>query len=535
MTDFKKADQPYDPEKPIRLDKNQFKVFDVDVNRTGFFGASVTCKEPSRIWILFDEVLSPTGDVDISRVAPANLISFRLEPGSYKIETIEPYTGRYWKIVCLDGSVELSDIHLREFAHRTITEGKFHSSDERLNKIFKAGVETFRQNALDIYMDCPSRERAGWLCDSFFTARVEPDLTGGSQVERNFVENFLLAKPIKDLPRDMPFPMCFPADIYNGTFIPNWALWFVVQLEEYGLRTGDWDTVNAMRPKVEQLFKYFKKFENSDGLLEKLESWVFVEWSEANKFVQDVNYPSNMLYAGALSAAGRMYGEPDLVKKADQIRGTIRSQSFDGNFFVDNAVRKDGKLQPTRNRSEVCQYFAFFFNVADMKTNAALWETLQNDFGPDRKTTKKHPEIHMANSFVGNMLRMELLSRAGRNQQILDESIGYLLYMADRTGTLWEKTTPSASCCHGFASHACHMLFRDILGLKNIDRPGDIVTIHIGDLDLKSCEGEISTVDGPIKLSWRREGNKVYYRFKTPYGYEVALSAAPGIKLILDK
>ena len=67
---------------------------------------------------------------------------------------------------------------------------------------------------------------------------------------------------------------------------------------------------------------------------------MFVEWSEANDFVQDVNYPSNMLYAGALAAAGRMYGLPELTAKAEKIRETIRRQSFDGEFFVDNAVRR---------------------------------------------------------------------------------------------------------------------------------------------------------------------------------------------------
>src|SRR3970282_1385821 len=98
---------------------------------------------------------------------------------------------------------------------------------------------------------------------------------------------------------------------------------------------------------------------------EKLPSWVFVEWSKANDFVQDVNYPSNMLYAGTLAAAGRMYGAADLAAQSGKVRETIRKQSFDGRFFVDNAVRRDGRLQVTRNRSEVCQYFAFFFGVAD--------------------------------------------------------------------------------------------------------------------------------------------------------------------------
>ena len=83
-----------------------------------------------------------------------------------------------------------------------------------------------------------------------------------------------------------------------------------VQLEEYLARSGDRATVEPSRPRVLALFDYFERFRNHDGLLEKLESWVFVEWSKANHFVQDVNYPSNMLYAAALAAAGRLYALP---------------------------------------------------------------------------------------------------------------------------------------------------------------------------------------------------------------------------------
>lgn len=196
-----------------------------------------------------------------------------------------------------------------------------------------------------------------------------------------------------------------------------------------------------------KLLDFFKQFENSDGLLEKLPSWVFVEWSKANAFVQDVNYPSNMLYAGMLSAAARLYRLPDLAAKAEGVRQAVRRQSFDGEFFVDNAVRKDGQLQVTANRTEVCQYFAFFFDVATRESHGQLWKTLVTDFGPQRKRANAFPEVHPANAFIGNQLRFELLSRDRRNQQILDEVIGYWLYMAERTGTLSKSThrTPVAT------------------------------------------------------------------------------------------
>jgi alpha-L-rhamnosidase len=522
-------DRPWSESDKVALQANAYRILDLGTNLTGFLGAKLTCTKKTDVRLLFDEVLT-NGDVDFKRMGCCNVITYQLEPGTYQVEAIEPYTLRYLKLVCLEGDCQVENLFLREYAHPAITGARFASSDERLNGLFGAGVTTFRENSLDVFMDCPSRERAGWLCDSYFTSRVEHDLTGLTRIERNFFENYLLPERFEHLPDGM-LPMCYPSDHNDGNYIPNWALWFVVQLEEYAGRTGDRTIVEGLRAKVLKLFDFFQKYENSDGLLEKLPAWVFVEWSEANKFVQDVNYPSNMLYAGALAAAGRLYGISDLGAKAERIRATVRKQSFDGQFFVDNAVRRDGKLQVTRNRSEVCQYFAFFFDVANAKDHAELWRKLRDEFGPSRKDTKGYPEIHLANSFIGNVLRLELLSRAGRSQQILDESIAYLLYMVERTGTLWENVGATASCNHGFASHAVHTLYRDVLGVCRVDSQRKTVTLRFGDAKLDWCEGAIPTPDGLIQLRWWKAGEELCYRLAVPQGYQVTIENLSGRRL----
>ncbi|HPA16971.1 MAG TPA: hypothetical protein PLU30_04440 [Verrucomicrobiae bacterium] len=511
------------------LDKGEFLTMDLGINLTGFIGAEVACKEPSRLWLTFDEILRD-GDVDPLRLGCANFVEYRLEPGRYSLETIEPYTLRYLKVIAVDGAVEVGRTFLREYSHPPTT-ARFEASDPRLNKLFAAAVQTFRQNAVDIFMDCPSRERAGWLCDSFFTARAEHSLTGASPVERNFIENFLLPEKFAHLPDGM-LPMCYPSDHYNGNFIPNWALWFVVELEEFAARGGDPEIVEGLRGKVLKLFDYFKRYENADGLLEKLEAWVFVEWSEANKFVQDVNYPSNMLYAGALGAAGRIYGMPELLAKAERIRAKVREQSFDGEFFVDNARRKDGRLQVTRNRTEVCQYFAFFFGIADAGSQPELWRKLREDFGPRRKERGLHPDVFPANAFIGNVLRLELLSRAGLVRQILDESVDYHLGMAERTGTLWEHVDERASCDHGFASHLGHLLLRDVLGVRSVEPAARRICVRLADCGLASCAGAMPVPGGEVALGWRKEGQTIRYHVKSPPGWQISVGKAPGIELV---
>ena len=524
--------KPYRPDKAIELSENTFSIVDLGTNLTGFIGASVQCSKPAKLYFTFDEILTKD-DVDFKRLGCVNAVCYELGPGTYHLESFEPYTMRYLKLNLLQGTCKVESLYLREYANSETEEASFSCSDPRLNQIFEAARQTFRQNAVDIFMDCPSRERAGWLCDSFFTSRVAFDLCGNTTIEKNFFENYLLPASFAHLPEGM-LPMCYPADHYDGVFIPNWAMWFVVQLEEYQARSGDRELAAALRPRLEALYKYSQKFTNEDGLLEKLESWVFVEWSKANSFVQDVSYPTNMLYAAALAAGGRMYNEPDLIDQAEHIRTVIRRQSFDGEFFVDNAVRKDGRLQVTRNRTEVCQYFAFFFDVATPQTYRELWDKLVHQFGPERKQTTAFPEIHPANAFVGNYLRSELLSRYDRPAQIKKELVDFYLYMAEQTGTLWENVGASASCNHGFASHVAHSLYRDVLGIHVVDAQKKVIRLSIADVGLDWCEGRLLTPQGPVVVKWWKDGSQTICRVEVPAGYVLEIDNLTGNGLSLQ-
>lgn len=279
------------------------------------------------------------------------------------------------------------------------------------------------------------------------------------------------------------------------------------------LRSGPHGSVNSHRmncinaiqidlPAGTYEFETLEPYTQRHLQLYALDGWIFVEWSQANKFVQDVNYPTNMLYAAAVDAASRIYQRDDWHKKADGLRATINRQSFDGNYYRDHAKRlPDGKLDILTDRTEVCQYYAFFLGTATPESQPKLWKSLVEDFGPSRRETKAHPEIHPCNQLPGNMLRMEILSRYGETARIHDEAIGYWNMMAATTGTLWEHDKPEASCNHGFASHAAVVLRRDLLGLRNIDPQKKTVEFSMPENPLKECRGSFPTADGNTSLS----------------------------------
>jgi alpha-L-rhamnosidase len=514
-----RTDEPYVSDQPMRLSAGQFKTLDFGTNLPGFFGAHVSVHAPTKLYFTFDETLID-GDVDFKRLMCVNIVAYTLAPGVYHLETFEPYALRFLKLMVLAGECEVDHVYLREYAAPDVWTVDFHSSDEGLNELFAAGRESYRSNAIDTFQDNPSRERAGWLCDPLFTAKVTPLLCGHTKVEKNLFENFLLPDHFADIPDGM-LPMCYPADHYGGGFNPNWPLWFVIQLEQYLERSGDGEMVAALRPRVLKLFDYFKPFQNADGLLEDLKGWVFVEWSKSNDYVQNVSYPTNMLYAAALTSAGRIYNLPQFVEQAEALRRVIRRQSYDGQFFVDNAARRGGKLVPTHNRTETCQYYAFYFDIASPEEYPKLWETLHTVFGPQRRNTGAYPDIAPSNAFMGNVLRLELLSRAGLTDQLAREAIANLLYMAELSGTLWENTSDEASMNHAFESHIVTALYRDILGLYQVDTVRKAVHVRFTQLSLAWCEGRIPTPEGFVSMRWTKTPDSLTYQLDVPAGYSV--------------
>ena len=438
---------------------------------SGMFSVDVTADEDTEILLMFDEIMRDGNRLDYRRFGATGALLWRLPAGSHSLESFEPYSASYTGFYVLRGSVTVNNMKMIYFGADK-PDVRLKNADPDLEKIFNAAVETYRQNTFTLYMDCPSRERAGWLCDSFFTGRVEKALTGKSEIEHNFLENFLLPESFSCIPDGM-LPMCYPADHYNGTFIPNWAMFYVIELCEYLERTGDRGLVDLAKDKISALMRWFEKYENEYSLLEKLDGWVFVEWSKSNELTNDVNFPTNMLYAMTLRAVESLYGDKTAGEKAARIEKAINELSRIGIFYCDNALRgDDGQLHLSGKITETCQYYAFFCGTATPEENPELWKTLLYDFGPQRvpgngwpnlRPDAKHKNVYPSNAFIGDYLRLELLFRYGEHEKLIENIKGYFLDMARTTGTLWENESPAGSCNHGFASHVVYWL--DKIGL----------------------------------------------------------------------
>lgn len=431
--------------------------WDLGKIETGFLTLRVKANTDCRIIATFAEQRYNNGRPNPIPSDATNCVTWSLPAGDYELVSLEPYTVMGVEVMVTEGSALIDYVGITECAYSARRIKPYTVKDPQLAIVYQAAVDTFRHNAVDIYMDCPSRERAGWLCDSYYTSQTEFDLTGNTTVEDEFLNNYRTSGTRSDLGGVVD--MCYPSDC-RGEFIPQWAMWYVLELNDYFFKRGKLEKKDGFKTQLYTLLDYFKGFENEFGLLEKLPGWNFVEWSALNRRVHDVSWPTNMLYSEVVEIIGKIYGDNALLDKATALRDTIRKMAFNGKLFLDRAVRdENGNLKNTDELAETTQYYALRFGLADIDDEqyAYIKDMVFNVFGKDIMA-EKYPEIEPSNALPGFYIRSELLVKWKKYPELVEYVKHFFLPMAEKTGTLWEHKDNAASCDHGFASYVAVMI-----------------------------------------------------------------------------
>ena len=479
------------------LSKDEYALFDVGKNITGFIGFDIIVCEDCELYVIFDEIFG-TAEVPVNfkRLSCANVMKWTLSKGKYSIQSADLYTLRYSQVIVAKGRVKIICASITVY-EKSGGYNLIHSTDDReIDVIIDAAISTASQNTIDVLMDCPSRERSCWINDVYFSRHSACFFAGDDKSLKMSLENYILSGQLRELPVGM-IPMCYPAEHLNGEYIPNCAMWYAIILCEYLKENKLSEYKPIIDKQLDGLLSFFAGYENEYGLLENLDSWIFIEWSVANtaEYVECVNYPSNMTYYKMLVSIAGYRCDDRLLKKAEVLKSNILKFSYNGTYFEDNSIRKNGKLTRTGHTSEACQYYAFELGVASKKEYPLLFEILKNNFSSNRDANKNYPMVGKANVIVGLLMRLSLLIENGETGRVVKEIKDVYLPMAIKTGTLWENTEPAASCNHGIAAYAGYILIKALTGFVRLDNEMPVFT------DSFSCKnGEFIIPCGEKKI-----------------------------------
>ena len=464
-----------------------------------------------------------------------NVTRLHLGEGLTEFVTMEPALARYVAVYFRGvGAVTVHNLSILDDAYPDEHRASFLCSDEHINRLYAAAKKTLLLNTLDIFMDCPERERGGWLCDSLWTARAASLMLGDNRVEREFIENFLLT-PADGMFHSF-FPEVYPALKHNFgemTGITTWSFWLMCEVCEFIRRTGDIAFRDEHKPRIAAFVEGSRSFLGEHGLLENL-PWLFIDWSMSNhgEYQQPISTPANALYAYMMIALGETFEEPLWTAEGRRIRDLLRRAVVgNGNaatmpYIPDSLKYEDGVFRSRGKFSEAAMYTSLWCGLFTVDEAPVLYRTVRDKMGP-APLYAKDPNVGASQLFIGLCIRLDMLSRLGCYDKMYEDLRAvYEPQLKEGPGTLWEnQIIDTSSRCHGFTSHAGVHLMRDVLGLGfhlyEANGEGDCtleIAPHI--CGLRWAKGSHETPEGIVSVSWAYDGESFSLRATVPAAYE---------------
>jgi len=518
---------------PVNDDGNESGVYvkyDFKKLHTGFIDIVIELEENAVVDLIFTERLERDGKTS-SRSTINTCARIHCKGGVTHFTTFEPYNMRYLKVVVRSKKrFTIKTVGIISYTCFDMQRGSFQCSDEDTNRLYEAARLTLQLNTLDIFMDCPDRERGGWLCDSFWTARAAKMMFGDTRVERAMLENFLCL-PAEDNFHGF-FPAVYPAkgSFKDGTIL-TWGMWLILELEEYYKRSGDRTLVDEFEKRIDAMLEGAKEISCSLGLIENTGT-IFIDWSLSNngEYTNPISVPGNSLYAASLDCAARMYGRADWSELADKIRNELKKVVVDRGLYdprmvICDSVEKDGEnaLRHRNYYSESGQYTTLWAELFNREQEPMLIESIVKEYGPLPQKRPGKIDVAPSNIFIGLCVRLDMLAKLGEYETLYRE-IRYLFdeMITEGPGTFWETLSGVASRCHGFTAHVGVWLTRDILGLGIPEEmPVRSIKIAPHPCGLRFASGTVETLDGVVSLSWSSDERTFYLNSSIPNGYIV--------------
>lgn len=508
---------------------DKYLLYDMGENCVGFIGVEFTVERGGIVdiahseWIDLDGTLSFAHNTVTRLYVPAGRTSF---------VTMEPAIARYLKLYFREtGDVAVHGVDMVEYTIPDEHRSAFLCSDGEINRLYRAAKRSLVLNTLDIFMDCPDRERGGWLCDSLWTARAAAMMLSDGRVERDFIENFLLTPA--DGMSNAFFPDVYPgnkADYSEGTGISTWSFWLMCGLCEYVRRTGDRDFAEEHAARVEAFVNGSGSFIGPSGLIERLDG-VFIDWSLSNRWeYQDcISTPVNALYAYVLRELGELYHRADWIERGTEMRRILReaiAKATPGGLkrltiFPDHWTKsEDGSLCPGGNTSESGMATALWSGLFERDEVPALVRHVRDSMGPAPRFPSD-PNVGKSGLFIGLCIRLDMLCRLGLHGQMFEDMKSiYLPQLKEGPGTLWEHSIiDSSSRCHGFNGHAGVHLMRDVLGMGMPVREEDgriRLSIAPHPCGLRWAKGTMELPEGILSVSWKYDGDSFELNVRLP-------------------
>ncbi|MCM2411153.1 family 78 glycoside hydrolase catalytic domain [Streptomyces sp. RKAG290] len=498
------------------------RVLDFGQNYSGWVTIRATAPAGKTVHIKKGEILDASGHVTTSNISfsaadPPRQTDHYTFSGS-GTETYAPhfsYAGfRYAELTGLPDDARVTVT--AQVVHSDVaTTGRFSTSDATLNKIQGALTRTQLNNLQTMPLDCPTREKHGWLGDAGDTDQ---------EAMSNFDLQSFYAKWLGDVVTsqnaDGSVPSVAPANGGQNDWKtdPAWGSAFPQIIWDTYTRYGSTAPITTDYARVKAWVDYLGTISDADHVIvDSPISWGD-DWqatvSTPHAYFQTGSY---FLDAGLLAKMAAVMGN-----SADEQRyGALADRIAEG--FTKRYYDADTGVYGTGTQLSYAMPLALGL-VPAAREQATLAKLVQDIHAHDD---------HVTTGFVGTQYVFEALGKYHRNDVALAvatrtdyPSFGYMVNQGP--GTIWEKWNNSAqpdgtsSKDHiGLAGSIGQWFYQELAGIQPGSTGSGYRTLTLApDVvgDLTSASGRQRTVRGTVESSWRRDGNTLTYHAVVPVG-----------------
>ncbi len=400
----------------------------------------------------------------------------------------------------------------------------FVSSDETLNEVWQLVRHSALYASQDQFVDTPTREKGQFLADAYnislatMHAFREQNLTW--QALQDFADSQRRYWPNGNL------NAVYPNGDGRRSFLdfteryPDWV-W------QYYTQTGDRDTVAALYPTLRRVIGYVTSLIDSQtGLVTytATDGRDLVDWPPAMRYGYDVSTvartTTNVLAAldlQRLAQIATLLGRRDDAAAAqsrrDALVAAINAKLTRPDGVYIDGLHADGT--PSTHAAQQASAFALATGIVPSDKVAPVGAYVA------RLGIKSGP--------LNGLFLLDALRAAGRTADVVrvltdTEHPGWAYETAHGGTFTWESWTPNDiegdSMSHGWGSSALVAFQTALLGVSTVPMgatpSGPVVSVEAPAAGPASVTGQVPTIAGAVRVSWRRAGGRLTLDLQVP-------------------
>ncbi len=494
-------------------------LYDFGLNRAGIFRLRIKGKKGQKVVLQFCEQLDANGDLDLAPMSASPYGYSQRSEYTCKGDGIEEYTPsftyfgyQYCLVMGITEEQATPDL-LTYVVMNTKLEraGDFKCSDERINKLQEATINSDLANFFHIPTDCPTREKNGWLGDACFS--IEQYLYNFDCID-NFKEWFKGINYCQS-PEGI-FHATVPAgtdwSYGQGPSTDSSAVMMPYQMWRY---TGDKQILINSANTILRYLNYITTEVGEDGLMHSgLGDWCHVA-REAYLFKAPRIFTNSAIFLETARLAVRIYDEIGWMPHkhfAEEIFNNMRTA-------IRNRLVDFGTMT-VAGRCQTAQAMAIAYGVFDKGEEQAAFNALVD-------------MIEESNEFMdigtlGIRVLFDVLADHGRSdlalKLIMREEFPSFGWLIDQGATTLREdlrtgATTNGSKNHHFMGHVSAWFYKNLAGIKiNPNHlSADEINIQPRFLDgIDYVTAHYDAKPGRVAVDWKRDGDEILFRLDYP-------------------